>query len=304
MQRTQSHHRSARVCLVFAIILFLPALALAGTEMTDSKSVAPAPETPKEWEFRIGIPGWLPTISGDSGVRGLVGTSDVSFSELFDHLTHIPLVLSIDARYRRWEFFGDGQYLEVGASATLPGILFTDAHLHLKDGLIEAFVGYRVIDCEKGHLTLFAGARYNYEDVNLSIVDNGDPRLPRLRELLGFPTKSEATGSIDWVDPVIGARGKVKIGKATSLYAEGDIGGFDANSDAAYEIRREGTTLVRTPRSSEDWSYQLQGGFEFQVSRWFWVQVGYRWLRTDFVSAGFTNKTDLHGPIVQGGVNF
>jgi opacity protein-like surface antigen len=61
---------------------------------------------------------------------------------------------------------------------------------------------------------------------------------------------------------------------------------------------------VKTPISSEDWSYQLQGGLEFQVSRWFWAQAGWRWLRTDFVSAGFTNKTDLSGPFVQGGVNF
>ena len=67
---------------------------------------------------------------------------------------------------------------------------------------------------------------------------------------------------------------------------------------------RQGRTLVKTPRSSEDWSYQLQGGLEFQVSRWFWRRLGWRWLRTDFVSAGFTNKTDLSGPFVQGGVNF
>ena len=137
-----------------------------------------------------------------------------------------------------------------------------------------------------------------------SIVNNGDPRLPRLRELLGIPGKLNADGSIDWVDPVIGARGKVKIWKPISLYAEGDVGGFDANSDPAYEIHREGLTLVKTSRSSEDWSYQAQGGLEFQLSRWFWTQVGWRWLRTDYVSGGFTNKTDLSGPFIQGGVNF
>jgi hypothetical protein len=45
---------------------------------------------------------------------------------------------------------------------------------------------------------------------------------------------------------------------------------------------------VKTPVSSEDWSYQLQGDLECQVSRWFWAQLGWRWLRTDFVSGGFT----------------
>ena len=243
-------------------------------------------------------------ISGESGVLGIVDSSDVSFSQLFRHLTHVPIVLSAELRYQRWELFGDGQYMEVGASATLPGLLFTNANVHLKDGFAEGFLGYRLINCDKAVLSFFAGARYNYEGVNLSIFDNGDARLPILRQLLGLPKKLDAEGSIDWVDPVIGARGKVRIWKATSLYAEGDIGGFDANSDSAFEVHRQGRTLVKTPRSSEDWSYQLQGGLEFQVSRWFWVQAGWRWLRTDFVSAGFTNKTDLNGPFVQGGVNF
>ncbi len=112
------------------------------------------------------------------------------------------------------------------------------------------------------------------------------------------------SGSTDWVDPVVGARGKVKIWKATSLYAEGDVGGFDANSGSAFELERQGRTLVKKPRSSEDWSYQIQGGLEVQLSRWFWTQVGWRYLKYDYISAGFTNKTELNGPLVQGGVNF
>jgi len=261
-------------------------------------------ETPSLWEIRIGAPGWLAGVSGESGVKGVVASSDVSFDQLLTHLTHVPIVLSADIRYRRWEIFGDGQYMEVGSSATLPGLLFTNANFHLKTGLAEGFVGYRLINCDKAALSLFAGARYSYQGGDLSIFNNGDARLVILRQLLGIRNKLAFSGSTDWVDPVIGARGKVRIWKATSLYAEGDIGGFDANSDSAFDIHRQGRTLVKTPISSEDWSYQLQGGFEFQVSRWFWTQVGWRWLRTDFVSGGFTNKTDLNGPFVQGGVNF
>src|SRR5262245_8792552 len=261
-------------------------------------------QTPPPWEIRIGAPGWLAGLSGDIGVKGVVGSADVSFSQLFTHLTHVPIVLSADLRYKRWELFGDGQYMEVGASTTLPGLLFTNANVHLKDGFAEGFLGYRFINCDKAALSVFAGARYNYEGGDLGIFDNGDARLVILRELLGIRKRLDFSGSIDWVDPVLGARGKVRIWKATSLYAEGDVGGFDANSGSAFEIHRQGLALVKTPRSSEDWSYQLQGGLEFQISRWFWLQTGWRWLRTEFVSAGFTNKTDLNGPFVQGGVNF
>ena len=294
--------------LIATIFLSAPIL-LAGPEPYDTSKEAPPPpiswcETPAPLEIRIGIPGWMAGLSGDTGVKGLVSSPDVSFDQLLRHLTHVPMVLSADIRYQRWEFFGDGQYMEVGDSVTLPGLLFTNAHLHLKSGLLEGFVGYRLINCDKAALSLFAGARYTYQGINLRVFNNGDPRLPILRRLLGIPNGLEASGSTDWVDPVIGARGKVKIWKAISLYAEGDIGGFDANSGSAFELRRQGRTIVREPVDSSDWSYQVQGGLEFQVTRWMWTQIGWRYLKYDFVQGGFTNKTALNGPFIQGGINF
>jgi len=48
-----------------------------------SKEVVPVEknwcETPSLWEVRIGLPGWLAGISGDSGVKGLEASSDVKF---------------------------------------------------------------------------------------------------------------------------------------------------------------------------------------------------------------------------------
>jgi len=308
----QSINRLVNQFLIATIFLSAPVL-LAGPESyddpKDSKVVLPTEkqpwcETPTPLEIRIGIPGWIAGLSGDTGVRGVVTSVDVDFHELFDHLTHVPIVLSADIRYQRWEFFGDGQYMEVGASATLPGLLFTNANLHLKSGLAEGFVGYRLINCDKAALSLFAGARYSYMGGDLSIFDNGDARLVILRQLLGTPQKLDFSNSTDWVDPVIGARGKVKLWKAISLYAEGDVGGFDANSGSAFELRRQGQTIVRAPVDSSDWSYQIQGGIEFQVTRWMWAQVGWRYLKYDFVQEGFTYKPELNGPFIQGGVNF
>jgi opacity protein-like surface antigen len=261
-------------------------------------------ETPSPWEVRAGLPAWLAGLSGESGVKGVDASSDVRFEQLLKHLTHFPIALSADVRYQRWEFFGDGQYIEVGTSATLPGLLFTHANIHIKSGLAEGFVGYRLINCAKVSLSFFTGARYSYMSGNLSIFDNGDARLPLLRELVGLPKKLDAKGSIDWVDPVIGLRGKAKIWKATSLYAEGDIGGFDANSGSAFEVRPQGSTLAKTSVSSSDWSYQAQGGLEFQLTRSIWTQLGWRYLKYDYRISGFTDKLALNGPFLQTGVNF
>jgi hypothetical protein len=146
-------------------------------------------ETLPLWEVRIGVPGWLAGVSGESGVKGVVDRVDVSFDSLLNHLTHFPVALSADVRYQRWEFYVDGQYIEVGTSATLPGLLFTDANVHIKNALAEGFIGYRVINCDKAILSLFAGARWTYLQGDLSIFDNGDARLTHA----GFKSKAVTT---------------------------------------------------------------------------------------------------------------
>jgi opacity protein-like surface antigen len=310
----KSATRKSGGALLVAMFLSSSKILFAGPEplATDgkdySKEVPPVEkswcETPPPWEIRIGAPGWLAGFSGDSGVKGVVTDVDVGFDQILRHLTHFPVALAADARYQRWEFHVDGQYIEMGASARLPGLLFTDANVHIKNALAEGFVGYRLINCDNAFLTLFAGARWTYLEGDLSIFDNGDARLAILRELLGIPKKLDFSDSIDWTDPLIGARGKVKIWKATKLWAEGDVGGFDANSDSAFEIHRQGRTLVKTPVDSSDWSYDVAGGLEFQLTRSMWTQVGWRYFKYDYRKAGFTDELALNGPFIQAGINF
>jgi opacity protein-like surface antigen len=307
--------RDKAVYIVLLAILFSTSnILFAGSELSAgdgkdySKEVVPVEkswcETPSLWQVRIGLPGWLAGLDGDSGVKGVEAASDVTFGQLFKHLTHVPIALSINARYRRWEFWVDGQYLEVGTSATLPGLLFTDANVHVKNALAEGFIGYRLINCDNANLTLFTGARWTYLWGSLSIINNGDARLVRLRELLGLRNRLDFSDSIDWVDPVVGMRGRIRIWKATKIFAEGDVGGFNANADTAFALRRQGRTIVRESIDSTDWSYQLAGGLEFQLSRPIWLQLGWRYMKYDFKKNGFTDTNALSGPFVQLGVNF
>jgi opacity protein-like surface antigen len=61
---------------------------------------------------------------------------------------------------------------------------------------------------------------------------------------------------------------------------------------------------MREPVDSSDWSYQLAGGLEFQLTRHIWTQVGWRYMKYDFRKNGFTEKNALNGPFLQTGVNF
>jgi hypothetical protein len=277
-----------QILIVHTVICTSACSAFAGAESYDSKAVqsspAPSPvcETPKEWEFRVGVPGWIPLISGDFGTGRVVAPVEVSFKDIVGNLDAIA-VLSLYLRHNRWEVFGDGQYLAVSDSVTLPGLLFTDANIKLKTGFWETFLGYRLINCEKGSLSIFAGGRYNYAGVDFDIANNNDPRFPALRRALGIPDTLRLSGSKSWVDPVVGIGGKFKVAKAVSLYGKADVGGFTVASD---------------------WAYQIGGGVEFQISRWFYTDLGWRYFQNDYSGDRFTNKTSLNGPFFQAGVSF
>jgi hypothetical protein len=285
MDRPGLTTRLRRVLLLAAIIL-PTATVSAGPELSDAKSASPTPvpayDAPASVEARIGLPGWLSGLSGDFGVRGIVSPLDIGFNDILQRLDAI-FALSAYLRYNHWEFFGDGQYLRISDSVRLPGVLFDRANIEVESAFVEAFVGYRLIDCEKGSLSVFTGARYNYMSGDLQIFDDGDPRFPLLRQRLGIPSNLRVSGSKDWVDPVIGIGGKVRVAKPVTLYAKGDIGGFGAASD---------------------FTWQVGGGVEFQITRWLYSDVGWRYLKYDYTSGGFTNKTELNGPFIETGIKF
>ena len=247
---------------------------------------------PKDTEVRIGLPAWMASVSGDAGVKGIVTEQDVDFTDILKRLDMMASG-SLYFRYHRWELFADGLYLKVGDTADLRGILFDSARVSLKQAFAESFIGYRLINCEAGFLSIFAGDRWNYMQGDL-----------HLRRGILLRSGRRFTGDIDWVDPVIGTSGRIHLWKPISFWAKGDVGGFEANSGSAFEVRRQGRTIVKTPVESADWSYQVQGGLEIQMTRSMYSQIGWRYLKNDYVSGGFTNKTDLNGPFLETGINF
>jgi hypothetical protein len=280
--------RTRRIAHWFALaaLIVFASLASAGpeSEYYAQKPITAPPSSngQSDWEVRIGIPGWVPTITGDFSIRGATSSVDL---DVFDHLSSLDglFMLSAYVRYQRWEVFGDGFYINVADEVSVPNLLSAQGDLSLKTGFAQVFLGYRVIDSPKGYLSLFAGARYNYMGGDLQIFDNGDPRFPNLRMQLGIPADGRVSGSRSWVDPVVGLAGKVHISKPVSLWAKADVGGFGLNSGTAYAI---------------------SGGVEFQITHCVWLQTGWVYVKNDYSSGGFSNETELSGPLIQFGLNF
>ena len=226
-------------------------------------------EPPADTEFRVGLPGWISGLSGDFGVRGTIADVDVAFKDI---LKRIDMIAAGDIyyRYHRWEFFADGLYLRIADDADLRGVLFGNAHIAIKSAFAEAFVGYRLINCQQGYLSLNAGFRYNYMSGDFKL--NGVVAATR-----------QTDGDTSWVDPVVGFSGRAHVWKPISLWARVNIGGFGAASDL---------------------TWQAMGGVEIQVTRRIYSQIGWAYLKNDYTSGGFTDKTALNGPFIETGISF
>ncbi len=284
--------------------LFAGSDAPAAKDYSKEQTIQSWCETPPAFELRVGLPLFLSGLSGDFGVKGVVTPLDVPVATLLKHMDAVPIALSASLRYQRWEFVADGQYFQFHESTELPGLLFTNADLDLKFAFWEGFVGYRVVNCRKAALSVYAGARYTYYGADFAIANNNDPRFPIIRDLLGIPQSRIASGSEGWVDPVVGLSGRLQVAKAVTLYASGDVGGFDVNSGGAYKLSNQNGNPVLVATDGSDWSYQVQGGVEIQWSRRLWTQLGWRYMNYDYQIGGFVNKTALSGPMIQAGLTF
>jgi hypothetical protein len=90
----------------------------------------------------------------------------------------------------------------------------------------------------------------------------------------------------NWIDPLIGLRGRLNLTKAFYLTAETDVGGFGIGSDIAVE------------------AYAALG---CQLTRNIYSEVGYRYLYDDFRDEGangFLYQVSLHGAQISVGLTF
>jgi hypothetical protein len=90
----------------------------------------------------------------------------------------------------------------------------------------------------------------------------------------------------NWLDPLLGLRGRLNLSKAFYLTAETDVGGFGIGSDIAVE------------------AYAAPG---CNITRNIYSEVGYRYLYDDFRDEGandFLYQMSLHGAQISVGLNF
>ena len=215
---------------------------------------------------------WAASMSGNVGVRGLPPAEiDVDFDEIFKSIDWFPppMMLAGEVRYDRFAFLSDFIYLGVEADGASPGPLPLTAEAKLETLILTVGGSYRVVQTNSVNLELLAGARLWMLDSNLT--------------LSGPLATRQAGNGENWIDPIVGMAGQIKLGGGFAIKAEGDVGGFGVGADL-------------------DW--QVLGAIQYQLNESVTLEAGYRYLSVDFDDGDFLYDVAMQGPIIGGSIRF
>jgi opacity protein-like surface antigen len=195
----------------------------------------------------------------------------------------------------------------------------SDVHTRLTTWALDTKLGVRALslptakligrteepdDRRRFDVDLFAGLRYwnvtnktNLEVNPASLTVNGAPAelpgvLPDLAERRGVRlppgvlrngTDRAVQDTVDWVDPIVGARIGADVTKRWSLFVLGDVGGWSIGN-------------------ASELTWQAMLGSQIQLSERWGLQTGYRALGID--QSGALESTILHGPQIGAFVRF
>jgi len=224
--------------------IVMPAIVMPFLVAATAMGGEPGAGTPENraaahgWSIYATPYGWLPFLKGDVTIAGRTANIDINPIEVLEHLERVPWMSYVEARKGPLAFYNDIFYANLGASvgaATTFGRVGTASAtlgLDFEELVIELGGAYEVARWSHGGgataLDVLAGARYWHQDMSLNLALSAGLNIDGL-EIVGNRAVASA-GSVDWVDPVVGARIRHRLAPGQELLLRGDVGGFGAGS--------------------------------------------------------------------------
>ncbi len=278
----------------------LAALILTGSWAAQAADLAPAPpliEAPglaPAWSFRFTPYGWLTSLDGTQTERGRSVKVDASFIDIVEKSdTLVALMGTFEARHGPLALYSDLVWSKVGVENSnvrsrnpAPGVtatIGTSVKLDIEMAIAEFGAAYEVARSGPVAFDILGGARYWYQEADLSFdlagtVNTRDLQIEGARALA-------KSGSVDWLDPVLGARVRYTVAAGHELFLRGDIGGFGVGSE---------------------FSWQAIGGYGFELGTYQGITfsgiIGYRALSVDYAQGEGLRRYEFdmvqHGPVL------
>jgi hypothetical protein len=208
-----------------------------------------------------------------------------------------PFGVYTDLAYSKLTTSGDSIHSR-GLAPGVTGTIGTSSSATIKLGIFEAGGLYEVARFTMPHgespgiptaIDLVAGARHWYQEGSVSFnlsaaLDVSDLTLRRNLAV-------DKGKSIDWTDPLVGARVRFMVAPGQTIFVRGDVGGFGVGSK---------------------FSWQAIGGYSFDFAEKNGITysgiIGYRALYVDYVQGTGRNRYGFdvltYGPVVGVGFSF
>lgn len=260
----------------------------------------PSPAYPVSgWSTSFTTYGWLTYLTGSSTVKGHTVDINVNPIQVLEHLERMPWFSYLELRNGRFSIYNDSMYAYLGASAgvakTLPNAnLGVKASIGFEQAVIETGVTYELYRIDSGGsfkdpltaasftaVDVLAGARYWYQSLDANFYVTVDvPGIDRMGS-----RGIARSGSVDWVDPLVGLRVRHQITPGKEIVLRADVGGFDVGSK---------------------FTWNALAAYSFPVGSFAGLplsgMIGYRALQADYAQglgfARYEYDAIMHGPVI------
>jgi hypothetical protein len=221
-----------------------------------------------KWEFHIAPYVWLAGQKGDvATLPGLPATGvDVNFyDDILGNINFAGMLIG-EARKGRVGVMADVIYTDIEDKAATPGPFFSGISSRTKSWIVTAAGLYRVVDRESAFLDVYGGIRYWSVDSTLQLKTG---LLPGRRR----------SNTEDWVDPIIGLKGKTPPLGNSKFFLGGalTLGGLGVGSDLMWDA------MINV-------GYQWTPGFS--------TTIGYRYLYVDYENKDFLYDVAQDGMVL------
>lgn len=226
---------------------------------------------------------WLTQMHGDLTVRGETAAVDVSFSKTLDLIfgdLNFAFLGQVEANFGSCGFLLNGVYMNIAPGGQVRNVDFSadftqtilDAAFTYELGGVSEMMGWST----GSRLELLAGIRYNALTGGLTLTGPSGNRV-------------SASGSQEWVDPIIGSRIRLPYNDCWTFTARGDIGGFGLGKASQFT-----------------WNIELMAEYSWSehcklIGGWRWLDINYE---NGSGSMKFGYDMTLSGPVLGLAIDF
>lgn len=236
---------------------------------TTVSTATPQTAAADKWQFQFSPYFWLASLHGTGGVGNRTAQVDMSFGDIFSSLK-FALMGVFEARKGRFVMLTDMEYVSIEDDTATPGPLFSNVKAGFKTFIFDPEVGYRLYDdpAKGASIDVLGGIRVWHVSTDLNF---GAGILPA----------TQIDGSRNWVDAIVGLRGKTAVSEKMFISGKFDLGG-----------------------GGSKFSWQLFAGGGYNIKSNIALIAGYRVLDVNYNKNNFVYDMNQRGPIMGLGFKF